>query len=436
MRIVRNLLLWTALTATIGLIVFRLYWPAEFANVYVIAEPFLKFIGFVIGPLFAAIGFFTTRLDKIEIREQGEALGRAGEIAEKARDAAEAARAEANKRAQYAEGLKQDLERVTKGADQLWNLRPLREFPDFRRWLDISTTRLVSIGNLKGGVGKTTICTNFAAYLSERLRKSVLIVDLDYQGSLSTMALRAVGREEMATSRIETLFAATANLETLQNARVQLVPREAGKHSIISQGWLVPSGSTFSQLENQLLFDWLLDDKEDIDVRYRLAHLLLNPSVQREYDVILFDLPPRMTLGSINALVASHSFFVPTLLDGLSIAGIPQLLTQVHQLRLDMGLKVELAGIIGTMTNSAELTKKEELRAEEIPGKALSAWPEAEAKLPIVLPQTLPKRAAFADVAGDDFAYIRDRDAPEGNTPIHGLMEILFKDMAERIGLN
>jgi len=143
-----------------------------------------------------------------------------------------------------------------------------------------------------------------------------------------------------------------------------------------------------------------------------------------------------MTLGSINALVASHSFFVPTLLDGLSIAGIPQLLTQVHQLRLDMGLKVELAGIIGTMTNSAELTKKEELRAEEIPGKALSAWPEAEAKLPIVLPQTLPKRAAFADVAGDDFAYIRDRDAPEGNTPIHGLMEILFKDMAERIGLN
>lgn len=436
LKLFRNVLVCVALASTVCLVVYRIYSSDDFAHAYEVAEPFLKFVGFVVGPLFAIIGYFTTRLDKIEIGEEKEATGRAKERADEAKLAAEAAKEDAERRARYAEGLKRDLELVTKGADQLWKLRSPREFAQFRRWYDGPGARLVSIGNLKGGVGKTTICTNFAAYLSEYLHKSVLIVDLDYQGSLSNMALRAVGRDDITTSRIDTLFAAGANLETLQDARVQLVPRVAGVDMAISQGWLVPSGSTFAQLENQLLFDWLLNDTTSIDVRYRLAHLLLNPIVRREYDVILFDLPPRMTLGSINAIVASQSFFVPTILDGLSIAGVPQLLAQVHELKRDLELKIALSGVIGTLTLRDQLTAKERLRADEIQGRVEAVWPEAHTGPPVFLPQSLPRRVAFSDSAGDDIAYLRDRAHPAGETPIYAIMEDLFKDMADRIGLN
>lgn len=103
---------------------------------------------------------------------------------------------------------------------------------------------------MKGGVGKTTLAANFAAYVSATRDKPVLLIDLDYQGSLSNMVMLAIEREEVE-SRVDWLFEETANLSTMERARVHLVPK-------INRGWLVPANYTFAQLENQLLLKWLL----------------------------------------------------------------------------------------------------------------------------------------------------------------------------------
>lgn len=397
-------------------------------------EPLLKIIGYVIGPLFAIIGFFTSALDKIEIKEQATALGAAQKSAEVAKRAADIARQEASEKAAAAEKLKRELEGVTKGADTLWNLRPPREFSLFRSWYHGTGARVISFCNLKGGVGKTTLATNYAAYVSETLHKNVLVVDLDYQGSLSNMLLLAIGREDIKSSRVDTLFAADANLATLQQAKVHLVPLTDQTSTKLPQAWLVPAGLTFARLENQLLLDWLLDQSDRVDVRYRLAHALLDPTVRNDYDLIIFDLPPRMTIGAINALVASQFFFVPTLLDGLSVEAIPQMLQAVGGIKKDLDLRIEFAGVIGTMTLADGRGPKEEENLGRAAELVTDAWTTPLVVSPAILDRTLPRRVAFSNVAGNNVALLTLSNSAQ-DVALRDIMHTLFADMSKRIGL-
>jgi cellulose biosynthesis protein BcsQ len=61
-----------------------------------------------------------------------------------------------------------------------------------------------------------------------------------------------------------------------------------------------------------------------------------------------------MTLGSINALVASHYFLVPSILDKLSAEAVAQFLANMKAIKKDLSLDLDLAGIIGCMTRLAE----------------------------------------------------------------------------------
>jgi cellulose biosynthesis protein BcsQ len=73
------------------------------------------------------------------------------------------------------------------------------------------------------------------------------------------------------------------------------------------------------------------------------------------FDVVLIDAPPRLTPGTINALVASTHLIVPTILDPLSAETVASFLQQAWTLREHMNLDIELAGIVGTMTPAQPL---------------------------------------------------------------------------------
>lgn len=163
---------------------------------------------------------------------------------------------------------------------------------------DPSGARIITIGSLKGGVGKTTLAANFAAYVSETLEENVLLIDLDFQGSLSNMLMLAIEREDVP-SNVDKLFEPNANLITLEEANVHLAKK-------LKRGWLVPANYGFAQVENRLLLSWLLQSDGGVDVRHRLANVLLRSEIGRSYKFIVLDMPPRMTLGTVNALVTSH----------------------------------------------------------------------------------------------------------------------------------
>jgi cellulose biosynthesis protein BcsQ len=391
--------------------------------------PILKSIGYIVGPILAVYGYIAATKDKIELREQAEALGKQKEVAEAAKLRANAAEAAAKTQFETASKLKAELEGITTGADQLWKLRPARPFAEYRQWYLEKGATVVTIGNLKGGVGKTTLAANYAAYLSETLHKNVLLLDLDYQGSLSTMLLEPLGRS-VEESQVNKLFSSSAGLSELLQARTHLVPENDAVTTRLSRAWLVPAAYEYSTLENQLLLSWLLDKDKDIDVRYRLAHVLLHPDVRREYDFIVIDLPPRLTMGAINALVASHYFFVPTVLDKISVEAVPQFLTSVKGIKHDLSLGLELGGVIGTLTRENKLSANEADYLQIARNKA-AIW---LADTDFVLPRTVPKRTAISDAAGEEVAYIMaDRQKRLG---VREILDPLFADMTSRIKLN
>jgi chromosome partitioning protein len=288
----------------------------------------------------------------------------------------------------------------------------------YLNWLrDPRGAKLITIGNLKGGVGKTTLAANLAAYISETRKRPVLVVDLDYQGSLSNMLMLAVGREEVE-SRIDWLLDETAGLATVDRASVHLADK-------LSQAWLVPANYTFAQIENRLLLRWLLQQDGGLDVRYRLAHALLHPDVRQRYAAIIFDMPPRMTLGSINALVASHCFIVPTVLDGLSVEAVGQFLTNMRAIKADLGLDIDLAGIVGMMTRAIDLSASE-TRALELARESGSIWRDG---VDFAFKTTLPRRVDIANAAGEDIAYFGN----DNNGPLAKLFDPLFEEICTAV---
>ena len=68
----------------------------------------------------------------------------------------------------------------------VWLTAPIERSHDY--WRGVANSRTLAIANLKGGVGKTTLATNLGGYLAKEWQKRVLLIDLDFQGSLSSMA--------------------------------------------------------------------------------------------------------------------------------------------------------------------------------------------------------------------------------------------------------
>jgi chromosome partitioning protein len=114
--------------------------------------------------------------------------------------------------------------------------------------------------------------------------------------------------------------------------------------------WTVPAYYDLAQAENRVLVEWLLPlsdfdllswllrlfglkppqaPRSRKDVRYLLAEALLDPHVQRDYDLIIIDSPPRLTTSHVQALCASTHILIPTILDRLSGDAVARYVDQV-----------------------------------------------------------------------------------------------------------
>lgn len=390
--------------------VFELFW--RFIQwLQIIVQPYegaLKLLSLVFGPFVTLIAFIISYYDKKSLYEEHRKLGelqaqiqRAEQAIADREEKLDRAQAIINSGEARIAKLNNNLRQITEGADELWKLKPAQAFREYREWLnEPKGARLITIGNLKGGVGKTTLAANLGAYISEVRQLPVLMVDLDFQGSLSNMVLTAAKIED-TESRIDDLLREDATLGTLVAREIHLANR-------LSRGWIIPANYDFARTENRILLHWITNESQLIDVRYRLAHLFLRPEVRRKYAAIIFDMPPRLAMGSINALVASHFFLVPTSFDKLSAPAVFNFITRMKALKSEMGLGLELAGIIGCLSQIEQLREPE----AEV-WKALQAageiWnPDQDFRLP----RTIPRRAAIAEAAGEDFAVLDGAAAP------------------------
>jgi Mrp family chromosome partitioning ATPase len=262
-------------------------------------DEFFKLVGLAIGPFLAIVGFIWSLADKAELTDLAEELGGARNAAAEAERRADAVNRGVQEKVDRIRKLEENLTTIV-GATRLGKLRQNAPFPEYRGWKhDPLGAKIVTVGLFKGGVGKSHIAANFAAYVSEKQHKPVLLIDLDYQGSMSVAILSAAGIEPSG-SRVDELFSETADISTVVSNYTQLVNGAEtctlNKGQGLSQAWIVPSDYTLNDVESRLLVDRIINDREVLDERYRLAHVLLNPSVRRAFALIILDTPPRSIL--------------------------------------------------------------------------------------------------------------------------------------------
>lgn len=189
--------------------------------------------------------------------------------------------------------------------------------------------RIIAIANRKGGVGKTTTTVNVATAMAAAGKK-VLVVDLDPQGNATTsMGINKSGR--MASS-YEVL---------LGEKRIS----EAVVWTEIPNFSLVPSSPDLAGAEVELVE---IENRE-----FALKKALFKDAVN--YDYILIDCPPSLSLVTINALVAADAVIVPLQCEFLALEGITDLIRNINQIKKKFNPKLELQGVVLTMYDNVTI---------------------------------------------------------------------------------
>jgi len=182
--------------------------------------------------------------------------------------------------------------------------------------------KVIAIANQKGGVGKTTTSINLAASLV-KTRRRVLLVDLDPQGN-ATMG-SGIDKNAIELSTYEVLI----GIGEIQKARVTV---EGGYD-------VVPTNSNLAGAEVELVN---LDRRE---VRLRLAL----ESVRDDYDFILIDCPPSLSLLTVNAFAAAQTVMIPMQCEYFALEGLTDLIQTIRLVRQNLNPELEIEGLLRTM---------------------------------------------------------------------------------------
>lgn len=205
----------------------------------------------------------------------------------------------------------------------------------------------ITIMNFKGGVGKTTLAANLAAALAHHRGLRVLLVDLDYQGSLSELLKpnSVDGSDFNLVSRV------IGDDKGLQGVRFEDVSVPAADLTGVK---LITAGYDLTETEDNQLLRWLIREVKGGDVRNRIVSALSRRdwALNTKFDVVIMDAPPRLSVASANALRASKYVIVPTKLQPLSAQPVAKMLAYLKKFKERIKGRFEIAGVVCCMTNA------------------------------------------------------------------------------------
>ena len=211
----------------------------------------------------------------------------------------------------------------------------------------------VSIINLKGGVGKSTLTMILGEYLAYSHSKNVLLIDMDAQANLSYCMVpdhqiqtqRREGRT--AYHLLQTGFYSDQqdirNYITQPPLVVSNIAR-SGMNTFGTELHMVVSTPAVAQLDNELLDLWAAGHPMPREV-WQTLRLAIEPALNR-YDYILIDCPPGLSVFSSAALIASDYYVSPIIPEPLSLQGVDLVQERQAQLGLQHGGEAEFKGVI------------------------------------------------------------------------------------------
>jgi chromosome partitioning protein len=184
-------------------------------------------------------------------------------------------------------------------------------------------SRIFCIANQKGGVGKTTTTVNLAAGLA-REGQRVLVVDLDPQGN-ATMG-SGIDKRKLEVSLYDVLLESASIAEARQKS-------EKGGYHVLG------ANRELSGAEIELV---PLDRRNQ-----RLRDALT--SVNDDYDFVLIDCPPSLSLLTLNGLCAAHGVIVPMQCEYFALEGLSDLVNTIKQVHANLNPELQVIGLLRVM---------------------------------------------------------------------------------------
>jgi len=204
---------------------------------------------------------------------------------------------------------------------------------------------VISVINLKGGVGKTTTTVALAETISAEFGKNVLVIDLDPQTNATTMLIgeekwRELNDQEYTLARLfkdaldpsnkkfdlqRTLQKRVSNVHDVR--KVDLLPSSLDLIDVQDRIASMPSGQFYAE--------------NPIDILRKAVKPIID-----EYDLVLIDCPPNLGIITLNGLRLSHGYIIPTIPDILSTYGIPQIIKRVREFSHAITETIEPFGIV------------------------------------------------------------------------------------------
>ena len=185
---------------------------------------------------------------------------------------------------------------------------------------------VIAITNQKGGVGKTTTSINLAYYLS-KLKREVLLIDLDPQGNASSGL--GVNKQELGASMSDVVIGDTPISTVIQQTEYEGLS-------------VAPTLSTLANTEVDLA---------KTNNKFRRLKTAIN-EIRNQYDFIIIDCPPSLSLLTVNGLIAADYMIMPVQTEFYALEGLGQLLETMKIIKSGMNPNLEILGVLPTMVDS------------------------------------------------------------------------------------
>lgn len=185
---------------------------------------------------------------------------------------------------------------------------------------------VIAVTNQKGGVGKTTTAINVAFFLG-KAGKRTLLVDFDPQGNASSGL--GIDKQDLAHSVVDVIKREVPIKQVITNTKFKNL-------------YVVPTTSLLANTEVELA---------QAEHRFtRLKQAL--ESVADDYDYIIIDSPPSLSLLTVNGLIAAKYVLLPVQAEFYALEGLGQLLESMKLVRKATNPSLELLGVLPTMVDS------------------------------------------------------------------------------------
>jgi cellulose biosynthesis protein BcsQ len=266
--------------------------------------------------------------------------------------------------------------------------------------------------------------------------KRVLVIDLDYQRSLSLLCCSYDQIQRLHQGgRCLQHFLLHPQPDAAKLLECTIPLKRAERCEIVVTAEMLGGTSIADSLEDaemRLMAGWLVGNSAP-DVRFFLRKALHSPRIRERYDMVLLDCPPRLSTACINALAASDFALIPTLLDLTSAVSASNLLRKLRRLAS--------VGVLSNLDALGIVANRVKLRVGEMVKSQAVVWQEMRAQCDLAWEKPVPFLKSYIKESSDvsRAADRHDRDMESGTfaaflPDLEPMFSDLVKEIIKRIG--